>query len=79
MSAQIEYDPEVDAMYIRLRRAKVTSTRSLDDSRNVDYDANGAPIGVELLGVSRGVDTSDLPKRVEIEQALAKLGVRTAA
>lgn len=76
---KIEFDPDADAMYIRLRNGRVISTRSLDDSRYVDLGANGQPIGVEVLGVSQGIDTTDLPEREAIEQALGKLGTKVLA
>lgn len=75
----VQYDPEVDAMYIQFGKGKVVSTRALDDSRNIDLGEDGQAIGVELLGVSRGVATEDLPERQAIEAALAKLGVKIAA
>jgi hypothetical protein len=38
--------------------------------RNVDYAADGGPIGVELLRVSGGVDLTDVPNGREIGEAL---------
>src|SRR5205085_8483326 len=51
-SMTFEYDKEVDAGYIRLRKGvRVARTERLDDSRLIDYDDAGDPIGIELLNV----------------------------
>ncbi len=76
---KIEFDPDADAMYIQLRKGRVGSTRSLDESRNVDLGTDGHPVGVELLDVSKGIDTTDLPERAAVEAALAKLGTKVFA
>jgi uncharacterized protein YuzE len=71
----LEYDPAADAMYVWLAPAGTTSARSeaLDDGRVVDYGDDERPIGVEFLGVSRGVDLSSVPDAVAIAELLAKL------
>ncbi len=66
----IQYDREVDALYVTLREAPCAYTRPLDDLRNVDYGADGQPIGVEWLRVREGVDLTDVPRAGEIEEAL---------
>lgn len=40
---------------------KVASTRRAADNVNVDYDAEGNPVGVEVLSAS-GVDLDGFPK-----------------
>ena len=76
-----EYDKEVDAGYIRLRKGvRVARTERLDDSRLIDYDDAGDPIGIELLNVkARGVDTRDLPNRAAIERLLTRPKVKLFA
>jgi uncharacterized protein YuzE len=71
----LEYDPEADAMYVWLAPVGTTSARSeaLDDGRIVDYDDNERPVGVEFLGVSKGVDLLSVPDAVAIAELLAKL------
>ena len=68
----IQYDKEADAIYIKLKRGKYAYGRELDDLRRIDYDAKDHPIGIELLCVSRGIDTMDLPRRREIDELLAE-------
>lgn len=42
-------DPEADATYVKVSDAPVTTTQQIGDSLCVDLDAEGAPVGVELL------------------------------
>ncbi|HIJ73407.1 MAG TPA: DUF2283 domain-containing protein [Candidatus Hydrogenedentes bacterium] len=44
----ISYDPEVDALAITFRGAKVT-TKELGEGIAVDYDADGNLAGIEVL------------------------------
>ncbi len=66
----IKYDKLADAVYILLSNKPYAYGKDLDNERRIDYDADGNPRGVELLCVSTGVITDDLPNRVEIERAL---------
>lgn len=70
---KLEYDAEADAVYIRLRTGvPFAFTHHMDDARNIDYGADNQPIGVELLGVSSGVDLRDLPQRATIARLLGE-------
>jgi uncharacterized protein YuzE len=68
---QIRYDPEADAVYVRLREpeGRVRSKR-LDHARIVDYDEGGEVVGVELLFVSAGVHLDGLPEEARIAEAM---------
>lgn len=44
----IAYDPEVDALSIMFRKAKVT-TKELGEGIAVDFDAEGNLVGIEVL------------------------------
>jgi hypothetical protein len=48
----------------------------LDHSRRVDFGPDGAPIGVELLNVSSGVDLRDIPDGDAIGRLLAEHAIR---
>ena len=76
---RVEYDKESDAIYIYIGDAPYSHGKNLDTERRIDYDANGNPRGVELLCVSTGVITDDLPNKVEIEQILESKGIRVYA
>ncbi len=47
--ASIEFDPEINAMYIRLKKGKVYKSEPLADNIIVDVDENGKAIGIEIL------------------------------
>ncbi len=68
---KIEYDQEANALYITLREAPVASTNEVTDSFIVDFDAEGRPIGVEILQVRRLLDPADLA-RVTVENLLTE-------
>ena len=76
---KINYDREADAIYFKLSDMPYAYGKDLDDLRRVDYDSKGAPRGVELLCVSDGVITDDLPNRAEIERALDDRGIKVYA
>jgi uncharacterized protein YuzE len=47
--ASLEFDSEVNAMYLRLRKGKVSSTELLADNIMVDLDEKKRVLGLELL------------------------------
>jgi uncharacterized protein YuzE len=73
------YDQEADAIYITFSDKPVASTKALDDLRVIDYAADGSPIGVELLCVSEGVITEDLPHLKDILHLLEGIQVKIFA
>ena len=48
---KIKYDPEADAMYIKIKNQKVNHTKELDKNTIVDFNKKGEVIGMELLFV----------------------------
>jgi len=74
-----EHDKKADAIYITLVNDPVAYTKSLDETRLIDYDTKGNPIGIELLCVSNGVILDDLPIAAEIAQVLANKNIKTYA
>ena len=46
---KIEYDNQVDAIYIRLQEKYVTRTVEIEDGLNIDLDENGKLIGLEAV------------------------------
>jgi uncharacterized protein YuzE len=70
---KIEYDPEADAACIYLREGvPFAFAHNVDDARHIDYGPDEKPIGVEFLGVSHGVDLTDLPQRADLARLLAE-------
>jgi len=47
--ASLEFDDEVNALYVRLRKGKVSSTEPLADNMAMDLDKDGKVLGLELL------------------------------
>jgi uncharacterized protein YuzE len=76
---KVRYDKKADAIYILLSDEPYAFGKDLDDERRVDYDANGNPRGIELLCVSTGVITDNLPKQTEVEKLLGKRGIKVFA
>jgi len=72
---RIEHDKAADAMYIHIGTGLYARGEDLDDERRVDYDSGGAPIGVELLCVSQGVNIEGLPDADEIARVLKGQGI----
>jgi uncharacterized protein YuzE len=68
----VEYDAQADAVFITLRPGvPFAFSVHLDDDRHIDFGPDEKPMRIELLGVSRGVDLTDLPQRAAIARALA--------
>lgn len=76
---KVKHDKKADAIYILLSNKPYSYGKDLDDERRIDYDADGVPVGVELLCVSAGVVTDNLPKRAEIEKMLGDKGIKVYA
>ena len=74
---RIQTDPSADAIYIQLLDEPVGYTEELDENRVIDYTLNpGKPVGVDLLGVSGGVNVNGLPEADAIRMILEGLGIR---
>lgn len=76
---KIKYDRRADAIYITLSNMPYAYGKDLDDLRRIDYDTDDNPKGVELLCVSAGINTDDLPNKGEIERALRDRGIKVYA
>lgn len=50
---KLEYDPEADALYLRLLKGKVTQTKPVAKNIYVDTDAKGNALGIEILFFSK--------------------------
>ena len=51
---KFDYDPEVDALYIRLNEAAdIIESEEVQPGIILDFDANGAVAGVEVLNASK--------------------------
>lgn len=72
------YDPEVDAFAVDFEGsrpgASVRQTR-LDERRAIDFNAEGEPIGVEVLFASTGVAVEGFPCPELVVAAAVRLGL----
>ena len=65
---KLHYYPETDSLYIELKPESGTETRETSHGVNVDLDAEGEIVGLDIDHASRHVDlstleTADLPLR----------------
>ena len=54
------YDPQADAMYVRLRSGEVDDTLAIGKYIYVDVDEDGVPLGLEILFAGRTLARQDL-------------------
>lgn len=78
-SGIVEYDPDEGVAYVRLSEAEISWTKSVDDSRLVDYAADGAVVGIEFLDVVDGIDLTGLPMRDRVEPLVRANGIPVRA
>lgn len=57
---KIEYSKSVDALYIRLREARITDSKDIEEGVTVDLDDNNHIVGLEILDASEKLDISEL-------------------
>ncbi|MCX5803850.1 MAG: DUF2283 domain-containing protein [Proteobacteria bacterium] len=57
---RIEYDREVDALYVRLQEKYVDRTVEIEEGLNIDLDENGKLIGLEVLDATERYSLTDI-------------------
>lgn len=57
---KIEYSKDVDALYIKLREARITDSIDIEEGVTVDIDEKGHIVGLEILDASEKLDISEL-------------------
>lgn len=65
---KLHYYAETDSLYIELSSADSAETRAINDQVNIDFDAEGGIVGIDIDHASERLDltsleTSDLPLR----------------
>ena len=76
---QYRYDKDADSVYILINDLPYAYSKEVDESRFIDYAKDGTVIGVELLYVSGGVETSGLPHASDLDILLDQHGVKVYA
>jgi len=71
----IEYRPSDDSLYVNINDsdASVSSTKSIDSRREVDYAEDGSVIAVHFRRTSLGIELDGVPERHAVERALRRL------
>ena len=73
---KIQYDPEVDALYIELRDVYADHNVDIEEGVSVDLDVDGHIVGLEILDASERLKESLL--RLELgELAFKKAELKT--
>ncbi len=57
---KIEYDKEVDALYLRLQEKYVARTVQIEEGLNLDLDEEGKLIGLEVLDATLRYSLADI-------------------
>ena len=57
---RIEYDKEVDALYVRLQEKYVDRTVEIEEGLNLDFDESGKLIGLEVLDATERYSLADI-------------------
>lgn len=57
---KISYDKEVDAVSVTLRKGVVSRTVEISPEIMMDYDIDGNPLYIEILGASDKLGKKDL-------------------
>jgi len=57
---RIEYDREVDALYLRLQEKYVARIIEIEEGLNLDLDDNGRLIGLEVLDATERYSLADI-------------------
>ena len=75
---KIEYDREVDALYIRLQEKHVSRTVEIVEGLNLDLDENEKLIGLEVLDATKRYPLTDVfnisTENLILEEKLIKTG-----
>jgi len=57
---RIEYDREIDALYVRLQEKYVHRTIEIEEGINIDFDKNGKLVGLEILDATERYSLADI-------------------
>ena len=68
---KLHYYPETDSLYIELKAGPGSETREIAAGVNIDFDDEGAVVGVDIDQASRKLDLSTLEA---VDLPLSSLG-----
>ncbi len=76
---EIRYDPEADAMYIKLREGEYEISEEIREGIIVDFDKNNEIIGIEILDAKERLSPSSVAEmsfkfsKVELMREVVKI------
>jgi uncharacterized protein YuzE len=79
MSITASYDPEADALYVRLSDDERTRTIEVDDVIYIDVAAAGQIVGLELLYPSLGIDAQKIADATRLHGRMTEILAAIAA
>ena len=59
---KVHFDPEADAIYVRLDDSAIIESEEVRPGIVLDFDANDQVVGIEILGVKDRVPVAHLQK-----------------
>ena len=63
MSAEFNYDPSTDSLYIKLRPGASVDNRIVSDDVVIDLGADGEPVGYDIQHASQHAEALDFLHR----------------
>jgi uncharacterized protein YuzE len=57
---KLHYHPETDSLYIELSPAPSTETRTVTETLNIDFGADGGVVGIDIDHASTQLDLATL-------------------
>ena len=67
---RITYDPNADALYIKLKEDKIDESDEIAKGIIIDYDIEQNPVGIEILNASKLFGGK---REMKVEMALAEV------
>ncbi len=65
---RLKFDLDARALYIRLSDERVARTREIDDNTNVDVDASGGVVGIEVISIVHPWPLAEILERFPIPE-----------
>jgi len=66
---RVEYDKDLDIMYVQLREGKYAFSEEINENAIIDLGHDGRILGIEILGVSKILGQELLEKTLTAEEA----------
>jgi len=73
---KVTYDPEVDALYIRLsdEQPVEVTTRRLSEEVAINYAPDGRIVGIEILDASEYISGLKMERKIALENLVPMIG-----